>query len=216
MIKIIGIQRIAFLVCLAALLVGGVLLKYYILDPGNTKIERELRANESKLSTMRHNIVNLRSSLDKFSSQKKQFQKIRALGFFDAQDRVEVRTRVSLMQRESGLLSARYTVSPVEREESKKAEEVDRQVLYTEIVFDLEAMDDSDIYKFIHLLNYGFPGDVTVTNFSIGREGVLNYPTLRKIGSGGAVVLVKAKVNVEWRTMVSKDVVSIESQGAGR
>ncbi len=202
MIKIIGLQKVLMIAVFAGLLVLAVGYKTYVLDASNTTLVREVGGKEGELSTMYSNIADLRASLEKFEAQKEQFKTVAALGFFDPQDRVDTRTRINLLQRESRLISARYTLSPVVIEQNKKAAEAKQKVLFTEIKFDLEAIDDADIYSFIKLLNYGFPGNIKITSFNMKRDGELNYPTLRKIGSGGGVSLVQATLHVEWRTMV--------------
>ena len=214
MIKAIGFEKVLILFLLLAFIVGGVVYKFYLLDPGNLKLARELRGTKSELSKMRQDIDDLRLAIERYDEQKERFKEVTALGFFDPQDRVSARTRVNLIQRSSNLLSAKYTVSPVKFEKNDKAEQANQKILYTDMKFDIEALSDRDIYKFIYMLNYGFPGQINITKFSMDRDGQLNYPTLRGIGSGRPVPLIKAQLEAQWRTMVPTESMGSLSSGA--
>ncbi len=174
---------------------------------------RQMQGQEAQLSTMRQNMADLKDSMIRFEEQKEDFRVLLGKGFFDVQDRVAVDARVKIMQRQSGLINARYSIPPLQVESNEKAEEAGYKVIITNLDFTLEALDDADVYSFISLLNYGFPGHVSIRNVEIERDGELNYPTLRKIGSGGRVSLIKATVKTEWRTMVPDSLVGSLTSG---
>lgn len=202
MIRIIGYQKIIILGVLAALIS---FLFYYgdiVLRPKTQQNQYELSKNISEISSMTKNINKLVSGLDNFSSQKKQFNQIQETGFFEQQDRVLAKQRLNAMEKECRL-SVRYNIRPAKVQENDDVKQSGYKILKTDMDFSLEAMDDADIYKFIYLLNYGFPGQIIITGFDLTREQKITHPVLRKIGSGGVEVLVKATIKASWYTMVA-------------
>ena len=202
MIGSLGIQKITTLLVLVALL--AFIYGYGVMTLGakNTKIDQELRANQSEFSEITTNIEDLRTGIKKFSEQKNTFEKLSDLGFFDSQNRLEMRRRFNDMQEKSRLISARYSISPANVEENKKATEAGYEIRSTIIDFTLEAIEDVDIFKFIYLLNYGFPGQVSIEGLSISRDVDITPTLLQKIGSGELVAVIGATMRVNLRTMV--------------
>ena len=212
MIRVIGLQRVLILVLLAVLL--GALFFYgmFVLKPEIVREQRELALNQSKISEMTANMDKLVQGMELFTEQKEEFEVIQKYGFFDPQNRVLARQHLNLMQKESRLLSAKYTIKPAVTEKNKIALEAGYKVLNTDIEFILEAIEDLDIYNFIYLLNYGFPGQISIKELKISRDQEVTQPLLRQIGVGKATPLVKAVFLVNWRTMVADDSLSISSE----
>jgi len=202
MIRIIGMQRFLLLLILGGMLAGLFLYDWYVLKPDLLKHQRELSANHSAINEMRTNMDNIVQGMALFEEQKSQFEDVRQYGFFDLQDRVATRKRLNAMQKESRLMSAKYTIKQAVIEEGGPAEEAGYKLLNTEIIFSLSGLEDMDIYNFIYLLNYGFPGQISIDSISISRDKEVTEPLLRQIGVGGSEPIVKANLKVRWHTMV--------------
>jgi len=110
-------------------------------------------------------------------------------------------------------MNARYTIKPAKSLVTDKSKEAGHKILETDIDFTLDAIEDSDIYRFVYNLNYGFPGQIAINRFSISRDVAITQPLLRKIGTGGAEALVTGKLNVTWRTMVLDETLKASSEG---
>ena len=89
--------------------------------------------------------------------------------------------------------------------ESKRAKDANYKMVATDIQFDLEAIEDVDIYKFLYVLTYGFPGQVVVNDFTVSRDVEVTQPLLRRIGSGQSEPIVQSSVRISWYTMVPED-----------
>lgn len=208
MIRAIGFQKV-FLILLLG--VAVVALAYYTLSvaqPSLNENQRELGKNKAEIDEMIMNTDKLTQGFAQFQEQKDVFQQVQELGFFDTQNRLEARARFVAMQEESELISAKFNIKPAVVAENAKAKEAGYKVLNTEIDFNLEAIEDKDIYRFLHLLNYGFPGQVIITEFNMKRETEITAPILRQIGVGQPPPLVRALVRMKWQTMVQDDTLS--------
>ena len=216
MIKAIGYNKVFLIVVLMACLAVTFLYNQNFLKPDLDKKNRTLRANSSEISEMTGNLNKLSGDLQKFEKQKTDFERVLKLGFFDPQNRVEARQIITEIQQESRLLSAKYQISPAQSEENKMAKEAGSKILTTGIRFDLEAIEDADIYKFIYILNYAFPGQLAINDFSMSREVDVTQPILRKIGVGQAEALVKASLSVTWKTMVPDETISVTGNSSNQ
>lgn len=202
MIKSIGIQRLFILLCLLLVSVISYIYGDVMLEPKNVATERALRSHKSEISRMTQNMENLRSSIEKFEVQKDKFENLKTLGFFDSQDRLVLRERLNNIKSESGLLSAQYTVNSAVVEKNDKAYEAGYKIFNTPINFSLSALNDKEIYKYVYLLNYGFPGQVTINELSIVKSVDVSPTLLRKIGSGDFVPVIQASLSINLRTLV--------------
>jgi hypothetical protein len=211
MIRLIGIQRILAIVLLAALVVLLFLYTKFLMEPGIRITQAELSKNRGEIAEMRDNIDKLMQGMQLFQTQKDDFLYIESLGFFDDQNRVEARRRLNLMREESDLLSAKYTIKQARSIDNEQATEAGYKILNTEIDFTFEALDDGDIYNFIYLLNYGFPGLITIEKLTMAREKEITQPLLRKIGNGEYEPLVRGALKVSWITMVPDS--AVETRG---
>ena len=147
MIKAIGYNKVFLIVVLMACLAVTFLYNQNFLKPDLDKKNRTLRVNSGEISEMTSNLNKLSGDLQKFEKQKENFERVLKLGFFDPQKRVEARQIITEIQQESRLLSAKYQISPAQSEENKMAKEAGSKILTTGIMFDLEAIEDADIYK---------------------------------------------------------------------
>jgi hypothetical protein len=215
MIKAIGYNR--FIIIGALILIGTGLFFYNanVLQPTMQKQQANLSTVRSKSSEISNNLDKLKNQLSNFGNEKADFARVRYLGFFDTQDRVNTRKLISRIQKDSRLISARYTIKPAESVTNEKLKEASSKILKTDIAFDLEAVEDTDIYRFVYLLSYGFPGQISVKDISLVRGREVTQPLLRQIGSGQAEAIVSAKLNVVWQTMVP-DESAQESDGKQR
>lgn len=211
--KAVGATKILSIVILAV--VSGLIFLYTFqyLKPDLLKKTRSLQANDAEIGKMVTDLNDLKSGLEKFETQKQDFETIQKLGFFDSQNRVEAKTRIDIVQRESRLINAKYTIRPAENLSNDKVKEAGYKLLSTGIDFDLEAIEDADIYKFIYLLNYGFPGQIVIDGLDMSRDIEITQPLLRKIGVGQVEPIIKGRMNVRWLTMVPDETLAVSTEG---
>lgn len=213
MIRVIGVQKVFSLLAMVLLLVSLIAYWFYTLKPDIKSNQRELSMNTSAVAEMTENLDDLIKGIERFKDQQKVFELVKALGFFDPQNRPEARKRLSAMQKESRLLSAKFSIKSAATEKSEKATAAGYKVLNTDIDLTLEAIEDKDIYNFIYLMNYGFPGQILITDLNIKRDIEVTQPVLRQIGLKESGPLVVAVVRLNWRTMVPDTSLAITING---
>ena len=205
MIQLIGIKRVMIIAILAGVCCVLGLGSYLYLIPQNTKLEAELRQIKYDISFKRSESDRFRQELAEMQNEKSTYQSLQALGFLSEQSRLDARKRIEAIQSYSRVLSARYNITPGVIEEVETAKDANRVVLKSRISIEIDALDDADVYSFIHMMENAFIGYVSITSVELERILDLNDVTLRQIGSGISAVLVKAKVDLEWKTLMSRE-----------
>lgn len=213
MIRVLGARRIFLLLSLLGIAGFLAVVYFYFLLPQKDRAESDLRRVRAETMSTEQQLRTLTQEIEQFESQKVLFEKLDGLGFFNAQDRVLARERFEVMQQMSRVLSAKYEIKPAKIIEDELAQEAGYGVLNSEISVSLEAFDDIDIYRFVYLMNYAFPGHITISNLNIERQAEVTSDVLRGIGSGSATALISAKFDASWRTMAPESVLGTERSG---
>lgn len=202
MIKSLGFQKVLIIF----LLVLGLGAIYFFgimgLAPKTESLERQLRSERSTFNETSEKLSNLRMGVEKFEVQKDKFLNLQTLGFFDAQDRVDLTRRLDNIGQESGVLSATYNISPIMQEANQKAEEAGYQILLTPITFKFTSLTDKEIYKYVYLLNYSFPGHITIKALRTEKTKKITPRLLQSIGTDNMVPILDASLEIELRTLV--------------
>lgn len=213
MIRVIGYQKVLILLSLSVLLSFLFYYGGFILKPQIQKSQHELTKNTSEISEMTENMGKLVDGMSNFALQREEFELIQRTGFFEQQDRVEADQRLNAMQKESRLITARYSIKPATIDKNEIVKEAGYKILNTEIDLTLEALEDADIYKFLYLLNHGFPGHISIVDLKITRDKEVTQPLLRRIGVGDSTPIILAEIRVNWRTMVIDSDVKLSVEG---
>ena len=211
MIHILGIKKVFLLLLLIVVAVSLFVLNTYYLAPQTNKLQKELQINEAEARDLTAKINTLANNHERFSEQKTRFDFIQQTGFFNPQQRLEVRKLITELKVRSGVTSVRFSMGAVNVETNDKAQEVNHKLLKTEVTYDVGAIEDTDIYNFLFMLSYGFPGIIEIKDVMIERPAKLTQPVLRKVGAGESVVLVKANIKTVWWTLVPSDTVEADS-----
>lgn len=214
MIQLIGAKRLTIIAILFGLcaVMGGA--SYMYLMPQNQKLEQDLRRIKSDISFKRSEADRFRQEMAEIQNEKNTFESMESLGFLGEQSRLEARKRIEAIQSYSRVLAARYNIAPGVVEAAEAAAAADRVILKTQMTIDIDALDDADVYSFIHLMENAFIGHVAVTSFELERVLDLNEVTLRQIGSGIPTILVKARVVFEWKTLLSREQAMVIGAGS--
>lgn len=202
MINSLSFRKILTICLLAALALGLYLYGSMVLAPAQKRSQNEFRNQEAQYNIMQTNMNDLASGLEMFDQQKDKFERLTKVGFFDSQDRLKIRNLINELQKESRLMSARYTIASVETEENELAEKAGYKIITTLMNFNLEALNDADIYEFIYLMNYGFPGHISISALEIKRDLDITPTLIQKVGLGEDVSIVGASLSVTLKTMV--------------
>jgi hypothetical protein len=205
MIKIIGTQRIFMLAVMLGVNAFMAAAVYLYFIPQNVRIEGELRQVKADIVSKQNETERLQTEYRLIQEQRNHFEDLKATGFLSQQDRVTARERMEAIRAYSRVLLADYNILPVAVEESTYAALSNQVILNSAVNARIDALDDTDIYSFIYWLENGFPGQVMVNTVEIRRENEVNDVTLRQIGNGVPVVMVRGAVDFEWRTMSPRE-----------
>jgi hypothetical protein len=199
--KQLGFKRFVMLVILGGLAAVMAAASYLYVLPENQKAERNLSSLKSEISTKRNDAEQLRSDFQVVVERQDLFDNLRAAGFVSQQDRLIARRRIAEIQQYSSVLQASYDIRPALIVNDPNLINTDYVVLDTQMIINLEAIADVDIYKFVFWMMNAFPGHITVNQLDVERTGIVNDVTLKAIGSGEFSSLAKGMLDVSWRTI---------------
>lgn len=197
----ISFKQILLLAILLGLVAGGYYYSYIYLAPAKLSIQREAGVEQGKISSMRQEMADLQAGYDKFVDIKDDYDQIQGIGFFDDQNRLEAQKLIRVIQEQSRVISAKYSIKPLDEEDNESAKAAGKILVATNADFIIQAVEDADIYNFIFMLTEGFPGHIEIQQFNIKKLKDVTQPLLRQIGSGKATALVEATMKVTWRTL---------------
>ncbi len=216
MISVIGGRRLLVLltmVILNALLAAGF---YLYLEPQKDQLSKEVRRVQGQISSRETDISSLQLEREKLLEQQGTFEKLKQLGFFSAQDRILARERIEEIRELSRVLAIKYTIKPASLETNDEIKKAGHIVLSSPFNVEIDALDDIDIYRFIYLLKTSFPGHVSFDKMEVIKSQDVTESVLRQIGSGTPVVLVRAKIDFTWRTILPEDQIKTSGELPGR
>lgn len=215
MLNVIGTKTVLLMILLIIFSAGAYFYTHSIAAPGMKVDQGELTKNRSDIIGMQEEMSKLRQGVEKFETERARFERLQALGFFDDQNRLLTKQRFTVLENESDLVSFQYTIKPAQDEFNQLAADAGYKIIHSDIDMTLGAVDDRAIYKFIYLLNYGFPGHVAISEFQIEKGTKLTQPVLRNIGNGDFPSLVKASIKATLRTMVPDPDAETDNQYGG-
>lgn len=201
MIGMIGVQRFLIILVLLVLAIGLGVANFQYFRPQADVMQRDLSAAKSEESTLRTEIEAMRGNMDLFKRQQVLFGLIEKDGFFNLQDRVTAREDLNALQSETKIVTLKYEIKSASMSLPEGIFDEKYAVLTSPLSIQIDALDDIDIYNFIGLLTYRFPGIVNVRSIDIKTQTPLTTDVLRRIKSGEAPVLVSASIEADWITL---------------
>lgn len=210
MIDVIGIRRMFLLGVLVILnaSIGALVYLYLIpmqddLDNKQTRVERDVR-------NLRHDLEKIKIEFEQLDEQQSRFDDLKATGFFDAQDRSKAKEIFNAIQDESKVISAVVSVKSGVVEDNPEAQKAKHKILYSPIEVEIEAFDDSDIYRYLDLLQANLPGYLSIDQVDISRTRDISPAVLRAIASGSNPILVESRIKMSWRTIIPESQVIVQ------
>ncbi|MAF67778.1 MAG: hypothetical protein CMH25_00330 [Micavibrio sp.] len=205
MIKIIGRERIIFLLSLLGLiaLISGV--AYFVIAPKMVAAERTLATKKIQVSAKKNDTMMLRDEFRTFQERAEKFKELEVSGLFETQNRLEAIDKVEGFREEIGLLKASIKVDAGEIVEDQRMDRLDNVYLESPVSFTLEALDDIEVYTFLKLVEDRFPGRLVVQNLKIEKVADITTETLASIVNGIPTPMVKATADYNWVTLPAEN-----------
>ena len=212
MIKALGKKRVFLLgILLVVNAILGSLIFMYLL-PQKQQSERSLRSTNGQVSTVRNDLANLQVDFQELEEQQFAFDRLNSRGFFDLQGRKAAVAALEDLDKRAKIIFSKVSIGAGEIDEKPEALKAGHVILASPISVTIEAMDDVDVFNYIHLLNNVFPGHVSVNEMVIKRELDVSGDILRAIAAGEKPKMIAGRLDLTWRTMIPKAAV-IQDQG---
>lgn len=205
MIDVLGFKRIMIVVFLLAVNAMLAAILYLYLVPELTAVERLVRSEKAAESEVRADIASILDEFEQLENQQDAYEALREDGFFSNQSRRDAQAVFTAAKDYSGVTEANVTVRSglvVENEDASKADQV---LLESPVSIEFKSVDDTDIYEYINYLEQAFPGYLSVEEFNITRNANISDTMLRAISTGATPPLVGGRLQLTWRTMVSRE-----------
>ncbi len=200
MLNVLGTKRVIFVALLIALNVGAGFGYKYMSDTIALK-ERQLNGVKRKVRDRFNEVKKVREQFATLRGQVSDYVRLEKNNFFEEQDRDVLRDIFFEAQKKSQVLRAKYDVSPYTTKSSSFITQPSLKWVNSSVKLSIEALDDIDVFSFIEILEDEFPGYVQFQSVDIKRNAELDTDTLKKIGAGTPVSLVKADVNFLWHSV---------------
>ncbi len=149
MLKVLGNNRLLFIV-LASLLIGGITYFYFEwLLPAHEKSTQELQSSKSAVDQKYAEVVRLKEEYVLLQSQLRAYKELEAKGFFNDQDRTAAIDKLDKLSKVSNLLKASLKFGSGQLIADPIADIAGQVILKSPISIEVKSIDDVDIYSFI-------------------------------------------------------------------
>lgn len=204
MVDVLGIQRIILIASLFAVnaVVGG--LAYGVLIPANSAKQTELSREKGQVASVRSNLTKIQVEFSQLEDQKAQFERLENTSFFASQNRREAQVLLEEFQEESGVVTAKVEIGSGFTSEHAEAGRSDHVILKSPLEIEVTAMDDTDVFRYVWLLENRFPGYVDIKSITLERSKQLDRKMLQEIITGQSPEIVSAKLEAIWKTMIPR------------
>ena len=212
MIGVLGIKRVIVLAALVAINALLAASAYMYLAPEIVKKERQMRSVRGEVSSLRGDIDRMQVEFEQLEDQKAEFEMLEADGFLKEQNRRQAELVFNTIQKRSGVTRATASVQPGKIEDNEEAEKAGYKILSSPMEVRLQAVDDINVYNYLHLIENYFPGHVEVEEVYIERKARVTGTILKAIAGGQNPTMVEANVKMVWKTLISEDQI-LEGEG---
>ena len=154
------------------------------------------------MNSVQSDIDRIQIEFEQLDEQQARFDALKERGFFSNQERSDAKELFSAIQNESKVISAVVNVKSGAALDDKEAQKANHKVLLSPVEITIESFDDATIYKYLRLVQERFPGYMSVESIRMERLQDISAPVLRAIASGSNVALVRATVELSWRTLI--------------
>lgn len=204
MIRILGLKRIIWLVCCLFLMAGvGAGIYYYFL-PEMERNQNEIRKVEGQIQLKRAQIQTLKLEYAQLRDQIVKFNKIKQVGFFNAQDSVTAREMIKALTSQAHLLRTTLNLLQGFAVDNPQARETGYSLISRPMTVKLQSLDDINAYKFVVALQSVFPGYLEFKNLTLKRSRELDRDILKSIAAGNPSPLIEGTAEFVWWSMASQ------------
>ncbi len=202
MMQVIGVKRFIIIFILFSINLSLAAAIYLYLLPENRDTTRQLRVLRSQVNNVKSDISRIKLEFEQLDKQRDSFYALKESGFFYNQVRSDAKKIFSSIQEKSGVISAVVSVRSGEILDYAEAKKANHRVLRSPIEIEVRALDDISIYKYMDIVLQDLPGHLSFERVVISRLRDLSAPVLRAVASGITPELVRADIEMSWRTVI--------------
>jgi hypothetical protein len=191
---------------------------FLYLQPQRIAKQSELNRVKSQVAAVQGDINRTAIEFDQLAVQQKQFENLKARGFFNNQGRRAAEKSLEQIQQEAGVILAVADIRPGVLADNEEAAKAEYRVLKSPLAIKVTAIDSRDIYRYIYLLDKFFPGHLTYNRIRMERKAEVTGTVLRAIAADmdNPPVLVEAELEMVWSTMIPQsEVITGEAPAPG-
>lgn len=205
MIRYIGKLRLIIIILFALVNMALVGLLFGYISPSIERYDRKVNDTRGKSLRLVAQASNIEEEYKKFIEYQKQYEKLKATGFFIDQDRFIAKKVLDHFQGLAGLVSISYSISAAERIDDSSASKISKKLMKSQIKVSLVSYTDKEIYRFIELIQGAFPSGIQITSLELEPNEEVTPQNLKIIGSGKPVGFVKGELVFDWLTLLDDE-----------
>lgn len=199
-LDLIGIKRTVILAILLGANIGLYGFSQVLFAPQMEKSTKELSKIKRQSSRYQKDLNAIKNDFDALGGQQEIFNNLTEKKFFgdvsvptqlDAMDLISQQTGVDALVKISA--PREMTLSGMDR--------VDWVMVKREVVIDIKAFDDVDIYRYLDRVERELPGYLKVKDVTIRRNADYSADMLREIIRGKFPDIVTASLSYDWYLM---------------
>lgn len=201
--KLIGIKRTLLLAILLAINLAIAGLYFFVIEPMRSGASSQLAGIEGEIAGLQGKIQSVKRELADFKVNLPKYEELKAVGFFNAQDRFDLMRHLDRVKDSAGLPGFPFDVTEIKEVANSDAAVSQSRLVYSRIsIKDLPTLVDNDFYAFIDVMQQTFPAHVRLSSFSIERAPNFDAEMLRQIRLKQRNTVVNVKVAFDWLTIV--------------
>lgn len=200
----VGRKRFILLVIFLAVcaVLGGVWQK--ILLPQHQTLTAELNQVQSERSRLQHEIIELPIRHAALEETEKRYNDLRDRGFFVNQDRIEGRTRMSILRSKTKLHGINYKIEPQEKVDNPNFISETDQIVASKVSVEMRGLTDMDLLDFTDRMQNEFSGLVVLKGIKMKRDEEISEENLKKLSQGEQVDFTTGEANFAWYSIIPK------------
>lgn len=181
--------------------------------PSKTEAETTQRTTEGEVAALRGKITNIRNELKEVQAQIPYVEMLKNQGLFQRQDRFYIIKKLEDLRKQTSISGFNFSVSNMETVTNADAEKMGGKLINSRITLSgIQFLFDTDLYKFLAILDSGFPGTSRIHSVSLELPREIDENVYSALRQRQPVSPFVASVVVDWTTLV--DVPGMEDSSA--
>lgn len=200
--QMIGIKRLILLAVLLAMNVIFFIVSSVFFAPQIENNTRNLQQVQREVSRYQKDLHSIKSDLTQLDDQKSVFERLKTRKFFEALDLSKQEALFTQLAEREGV-EASFTVTPSVPVSAPELERAGWKLSRRSVTVKINALDDVDVYHYIHGLSEELSGYIKFKDLNIRRNLDFSLDTLRAIARGEFPAIIDADLVFDWYNAVS-------------